>query len=201
MTDLAEVIDAISAVPHENGRRIIAIAGPPGSGKSTLAETLRGQIEGSCVVPMDGFHRANADLERHGLLARKGAPMTFDVAPFERMLASAADGDEVEFPIFDRVQDAVIPSGGAITARHHTVLVEGNYLLLDAAPWDRLHAIWDLRVLLHASPEELERRLIDRWLTHGLTLEDATARARANDLPNALLVGQQSITPDIVYTA
>jgi len=76
MTDLAQLERAISQVPLEKGRRIIAIVGPPASGKSTLAEHLAQRMQNARVLPMDGFHRDNADLDRHGLRARKGAPQT-----------------------------------------------------------------------------------------------------------------------------
>ena len=39
---------------------------------------------------------------------------------------------------------------------------------------------------------ELRRRLIDRWLTHGLGPEAARARAEGNDMPNAAVVAAES---------
>ncbi|MEO0402219.1 MAG: hypothetical protein AAF214_07570, partial [Pseudomonadota bacterium] len=64
MIPLPDIAAAILRVPVQNGRRIIAIAGAPASGKSTLAYDLNQQIAGSCVLPMDGFHRSNADLKQ-----------------------------------------------------------------------------------------------------------------------------------------
>lgn len=198
MTDHAALKAAILAVPLRQGRRIIAIAGPPASGKSTLAEELNQQIPGSCVLPMDGFHKDNAELEALGLLPRKGAPETFDVAGLQSLITAVAAGEAIEFPTFDRSNDRVVPAGGTITADHHTILVEGNYLLLNQAPWAALHQFWDLTVKLEVPYAELEKRLIARWLENGFDHAGATARAQENDLPNARRMQQHSVSADMV---
>ena len=60
---------------------MLGLVGPPGAGKSTLASALQAAWPGtSQVVPMDGFHLANVELQRLGRAGRKGAPDTFDVA-------------------------------------------------------------------------------------------------------------------------
>ena len=196
MSNHGDIIDEILKVPLCEGRRIIAIVGPPASGKSTLAAALQEQIAGSCVLPMDGFHLPNTTLEQRGLLARKGAPETFDVSGLKHLLQRVRKEQTIPFPTFDRAQDRSIPSGGRITPSHHTILVEGNYLLLDAPPWDGLHGFWDYSVLLQVDVPELERRLLARWLAHGHTTAQALARARQNDLPNAKVVLDQSIAAD-----
>ena len=45
--------------------------------------------------------------------------------------------------------------------------------------------------------EELRKRLIERWITQNLDVDDAIAKADANDLPNAELVINNSMTADI----
>ena len=44
---------------------------------------------------------------------------------------------------------------------------------------------------------ELERRLVDRWLLHGLGPDAARARATGNDIPNAQRVARRSAAADI----
>ena len=196
MTAHEDIVAAILKVPLTKGRRIVAIVGPPASGKSTLAAALQTQIPGSCVVPMDGFHLSNATLEKRGLLARKGAPETFDVEGFERLLKTIRSQETLPFPTFDRAQDRSIPEGGHIDATHHTVLVEGNYLLLDAPRWKALHQFWDYSILLKVGLKELERRLVARWLVHGHDKAAALERARQNDLPNASVMINLSVAAD-----
>ncbi|MDO7629820.1 MAG: NB-ARC domain-containing protein, partial [Loktanella sp.] len=86
LSSLTDHVDALASLIHEKraegGRLIVAIAGAPGSGKSTLAKEVARRISlQKCpciVVPMDGFHLDNAILEDLNLIARKGAPETFD---------------------------------------------------------------------------------------------------------------------------
>lgn len=197
MTDLAQLERAILQVPLEKGRRIIAIVGPPASGKSTLAEHLAQRMQSARVLPMDGFHRDNTDLDRHGLRARKGAPQTFDVAGFEKLLRAIRVKPNLAFPTFDRASDSVVQEGGHLSVADETILVEGNYLLLKTPPWTRINALWDLSIMLNVSPVELERRLVSRWLEHGHSAAEALARARGNDLPNALFMLENSAPADI----
>ena len=101
------------------------------------------------------------------------------------------------FPTFDRNADAVVPNGGVVTKDDHTILVEGNYLLLNVVPWSALSVEWDLSVMLEVPLAELERRLVARWCTHGYDAAGALARAQSNDLPNATFVQQHSVAPDL----
>ena len=192
--------DAILSVPIQQGRRIIAISGPPASGKSTLAEELQAEIHRYCVLPMDGFHYSNEDLEGAGILARKGAPETFDVTRFEAILQAVRTTSTVSFSTFDRSRDCVVPGGGIVNANDHTILVEGNYLLLDAAPWSRLLSLWDYTIMLDVPAATLEARLVQRWLDHGHNVADAQERVRSNDLPNALYTQRHSVKADQVIS-
>ncbi|MGB5864397.1 MAG: phosphoribulokinase [Sulfitobacter sp.] len=198
MIDLEGIVTKLNALPLHNGRRIIAIAGAPASGKSTLAHALHLQMSGSCVLPMDGFHRSNEDLEAHGLLSRKGAPETFDVVGFTAIIKAVRSQTAISVPTFDRTNDCVVSAGASIGAADTTVLVEGNYLLLDEAPWRDLAHLWDYSILLETPMEELQKRLVARWLTYGHEMEGATRRAEANDLPNARRMMQHALSADLV---
>ena len=200
MSDLKNLIDAIAAVPLRAGRRIIAIVGTPASGKSTLAETLSADIPNSCIVPTDGFHRDNDDLSRHGLMSRKGAPETFDVAGFLTIVRSLTKQGEVVFPTFDWGNDCVFVQGGKVLATDETILVERNYLLLDEAPWRDLAKFWDFSVFLDVPLEVLEARLVQRWLENGYDQDGAVARAQGNDIPNAKRTVQCTMKADHVVS-
>jgi pantothenate kinase len=198
LDDLETLVRARSAaVP----RLMVAIAGAPGAGKSTLAEALAARLGPmAAVVPMDGYHMDNAVLTARGLLARKGAPETFDVAGLARDLARlrAADEAEVLVPVFDRGADLARAAARAVAQSVPVVLVEGNYLLLQEAPWAGLARLFDLAVFLDVPEPELERRLVQRWLDHGLSPAAARARALGNDIPNARRVVRGSRPADVV---
>src|ERR1700759_1902750 len=67
------------ALAEAGGRRLLGITGAPGAGKATLAAAVVDALgERAVLVPMDGFHLANAELERLGRRERKGAVDTFD---------------------------------------------------------------------------------------------------------------------------
>ena len=188
----ARLADRVAALPATGARRLVAIAGPPGAGKSTLAEALTDELvargDKAVLLPMDGFHLDNRLLEPRGLLPRKGAPETFDYAGFAATLRRVRDEPSVILPVFDRTRDIAIAGAAEVAPETRIVVVEGNYLCLDEEPWRNLAPLWDMSFFVEVPVPELERRLIRRWLTYGLDLEAARARALSNDIPNAARV-------------
>lgn len=191
--DLTPGVNAVSGRIHAaleaHARVLVAVAGAPGAGKSTfaaeLARRLNAQGLASVIVPMDGFHLDNAVLDMRGLRRRKGAPETFDAAGFLHLVRRLAGAGEVIAPIFDRARDIAIAGAQVVPAAARVVVVEGNYLLFDESPWAALAPLWSLSVRIEVPLEELRRRLIQRWLDHGLSHAAARARAEGNDIPNA----------------
>jgi pantothenate kinase len=183
-------------------RIVVALAGPPGAGKSTLSERLLAALPAgeAALVPMDGFHFDNAVLDQMSLRARKGAPETFDCAGLITTLQRVrSDGEPVAVPVFDREADLARAAAAVIPAEARFVLVEGNYLLLDRAPWSALAPLFDLTIFIDVPMAELERRLLARWTDLGRSAETARAWVEGNDLPNARLVIESSHPADIIW--
>ena len=197
--------DIADHVARITPRRLIALAGPPAVGKSTIAETLVTTLlargDSAALVPMDGFHLDNATLDKRGLRARKGAPETFDLDAFAALIDALRGGNSVHVPGFDRAADAVVPDMHLIDEAVETLVIEGNYLLLDEPGWRALARHWDLSVYLSAPMATLTSRLTQRWLDDGLSTADATARAEANDVRNARRVAGARLPADLVLGA
>lgn len=193
---LAEMIRA-KAIAQGQGRFIAALAGPPGSGKSTTAEAVAHHLGKSArVVPMDGFHYDDRVLEARGLRSRKGAPNTFDVGGFLHLLTRLRSEDEVAIPVFDRTLEISRGSADIVGPEDRILIVEGNYLLLDEAPWNT--AQYDLTAFIDVPEAELDRRLLARWAHFGKTPEQARAWIDGNDMPNIRRVNAGSRAADVV---
>jgi pantothenate kinase len=211
------VLDRVHRLAAGPDRRILGIVGGPGAGKSTLAAAIAERAERShpgrvAVVGMDGWHLANSTLERLGRLERKGAPDTFDAAGFvaflERFRADTAA--TIWAPEYRRSVDGAGGAtgiveesiGGALEiAPEVTLLVtEGNYLLLDDAPWDRIRGLLDEAWFL--GPDEATRRgrLVARHEQVGRTHDEAVARADGSDAANAAVVARTAHRADVRVT-
>ena len=198
MVNLDELVSRIRALP---GRRVlVGICGAPGAGKSTLAAELVLALNDAVYVGMDGFHLAQAELERLGRTDRKGAPDTFDAAGYVNLLHRLrTPSDEVIYaPDFRR--DLEEPIAGAIPVLPdvRVVVTEGNYLLLPDGPWR------EVRVLLTETwflspPEETRRaRLLARHQAYGRTEAEARERTLGSDEHNAILINATATSADLI---
>ena len=202
---MEELCDAVLARLDLSGgsRRLVALSGAPGSGKSTLSEPLAAMLTErgvrSEVVPMDGFHLDNRLLEARGLMPRKGAPETFDLGGFKRLCHALRADDEVIYPLFDRSRDLAIAGAAHVGQDCSVAVIEGNYLLFDEPGWRDLADLWDVSIRLDVPLADLEARLVQRWLTHGLDQAAAEARARGNDLANAQRIASARLPADLAW--
>lgn len=207
--DVDLVCDLVESRMREGERTIVGIAGPPASGKSTLAEAVvqnlnRGSgqpVARASLLPMDGYHLDNRILESRGLLARKGAPESFNSAGFceaVRRLVSARR--ETFHPSFDRHLDLAVANAIAIHPDTPVVVVEGNYLLLNREPWASLRELFAVTVCVCPPMSTLRNRLLQRWSKHGLEPDTAMRKVTQNDLPNAVLVARESHQADLLLT-
>ncbi|SPF80420.1 nucleoside/nucleotide kinase family protein [Pseudoprimorskyibacter insulae] len=199
--DIAGLADVARGLLAGGGRQIMAIAGAPRSGKSTMVDRLAemlGAGDAVAILPMDGFHFDDAVLHQLGRRPWKGAPDTFDVGglrmTLERLRGDAED--PVAVPVFDRDLEISRGSARLIGGAARLILVEGNYLLLDRAPWSDLAPLFDVTVMIDVPEEELRRRLRGRWEGYGLTEEEIGFKLDENDLPNGRAVIHGSIAPD-----
>src|ERR1700752_2597707 len=83
----AAALARAEALAQAGRRSLLGLVGPPGAGKSAVALALLQALgDRAQVVPMDGFHLAQAELELIGRAVLKGAPDTFVSAGYVALL-------------------------------------------------------------------------------------------------------------------
>ncbi|WP_188836325.1 nucleoside/nucleotide kinase family protein [Flexivirga endophytica] len=190
----ATAVAALTEPARRGDRVVVGLTGPPATGKSTAAEVLaagcRERGLRTVVVPMDGFHLAQAVLDERGWAPVKGAPHTFDAAGYVELLARIRRERDrtVWAPSFDRSLEEPIAGAIEVSPAAQVVLTEGNYLLLPDEPWCELPGLLDA-IWYVETPDELRRdRLIARHRSYGRSLAEASERALGSDERNAEVV-------------
>ena len=186
-----------------SGRALLGLVGPPGCGKSTLAAALQAEFASVAqVVPMDGFHLANVELERLGRRGRKGAPDTFDASGYVallRRLLVQSDDEVVYAPEFRREIEEPIAGAIAVHARIQLVITEGNYLLLEDGPWAHVRELLDEVWYVDVPDEVRVHRLTKRHEQFGRSADEAAAWVANTDEPNARLIEASRARASFVF--
>jgi pantothenate kinase len=200
--ELAQLLAGLTSELPAGRRTLLGVTGAPGAGKSTLAAHLAqvARPAGVVVVPMDGFHLADAELDRRGLQDRKGAPETFDGWGYAALLARLRDrpDHDVLAPAFERDLEQPLAGAIAVSAAATVVVAEGNYLLLDDPPWRAVRA--ELDAVWHVVADDGARvsRLVARHEAFGKAPAAARAWVERVDEPNARLVEGAAGRADLV---
>ncbi|MER6775741.1 MULTISPECIES: nucleoside/nucleotide kinase family protein [unclassified Streptomyces] len=200
--EFTELEERARALAASGARRILGITGPPGAGKSTLAARLAQALgpERAVVVPMDGFHLAQAELERLGRADRKGAPDTFDAAGYAALLARLRTpaAAAVYAPAFDRSLEEPVAGSIPVAPSVRLVITEGNYLLYGAGEWAEVRALLDEVWFLAPDDALRVRRLVDRHVRHGKAPAHAEEWVARSDEANARLIASGRTRADLV---
>ena len=187
---------------------VIGIAGSVAVGKSTTARLLRELLAQSPahqrvqLVTTDGFLWPNDELERRGILDRKGFPESYDRKALLRFVIDVKSGvEKVDAPVYshltyDRTDDVVTVESPDI------VIIEGLNVLApakergDGSPGVAVSDYFDFSIYVDASSKDIRRWYVERFLSLRETafadpasyfhrysaLTDAEAEERAGEL-------------------
>jgi len=171
---------------RKEGRFLVGIAGPPGAGKSALAEALAEEFGNQAAwVPMDGFHFTNARLAALGLIARKGAPETFDRLAFELAVSELRKASApVRLPVYSRDLHEPVPDALTVEPETPIVILEGNYLFV----WPEVRAKLDLGIYLDCDEALARQDIIMRHQGGGFNAGAAERKYETNDRLNRATV-------------
>ncbi|GAA2075595.1 type I pantothenate kinase [Streptomyces albiaxialis] len=155
---------------------VIGIAGSVAVGKSTVARLLKAllarwpehpRVE---LVTTDGFLFPKAELERRGLMSRKGFPESYDRRALTRFVADVKAGKpEVTGPVYSHLIYDIVPDERLTVHRPDILIVEGLNVLQPALPGKdgrtRLAVAdyFDFSVYVDARTDDIERWYLDRF--------------------------------------
>ncbi|MFK4728644.1 type I pantothenate kinase [Agromyces mediolanus] len=152
---------------------VIGVAGSVAVGKSTIARLLREllarwehtpRVE---LVTTDGFLFPNAELERRGLMARKGFPESYDRRALLRFVSEVKAGAaEVRAPFYSHLAYDIVPDAQITVRRPDVLIVEGLNVLQPPGPGHRLAVsdLFDFTIYVDARTGDIARWYEERFL-------------------------------------
>lgn len=150
---------------------VIGVAGSVAVGKSTTARLLRDLLSrwpdtpSVELVTTDGFLLPNAELERRGLMQRKGFPESYDRRALLRFVSEVKSGvDEVRAPVYSHLAYDVTDE--EVVVRRPDVLIVEGLNVLQPPTNGRLAVsdLFDFTVYVDARTSDIERWYVERFL-------------------------------------
>lgn len=137
------------------------------------------------MIPMDGFHLPNSDLEARGWKLRKGAHFTYNADAYVELLNHYRSRSAIgSYPIYCRKVHEPVTSPEAVTQSTQVIVTEGQYLLRPDKPWVALADVLDECWWLDVTIEKARRWLMKRDTSVGRSAEEAKAKYLRNDQLN-----------------
>jgi len=157
---------------------VIGVAGSVAVGKSTTARVLRELLARwpdtprVDLVTTDGFLYPNAELERRGIMNRKGFPESYDRRALTRFLMKVKAGRAtVQAPVYSHLTYDIVPGEYQTVNRPDVLIVEGLNVLQPARPSAggrsnlAVSDFFDFSVYVDAKTQDVKSWYIDRFLS------------------------------------
>ncbi|MEO6511283.1 MAG: type I pantothenate kinase [Nocardioides sp.] len=156
---------------------VIGVAGSVAVGKSTTARVLQQLLAhwpahpNVELVTTDGFLLPTAELDRRGILERKGFPESYDRRALLRFLIAIKSGrDEVAAPVYSHLTYDVVPDEQVVVRHPDIVILEGLNVLQPARVREdgraglALSDFFDFSVYVDAATSDIRRWYVERFL-------------------------------------
>lgn len=181
---------------------VIGVAGSVAVGKSTTARVLQALLARwdshprVDLVTTDGFLHPTAELERRGIMHRKGFPESYDRRALLRFVTAVKSGaEDATAPMYSHQLYDIVP-GEFIHVRRPDILIVEGLNVLQTGPRLMVSDLFDFSVYVDARIEDIERWYVDRFLSmrttsfadpsshfhHYAGLSDVEARDRAEGI-------------------
>jgi type I pantothenate kinase len=153
---------------------VIGVAGSVAVGKSTIARLLREllarwddtpRVE---LVTTDGFLFPNSELEKRGLMHRKGFPESYDRRSLLKFVTNVKSGvPEVRAPFYSHLSYDIVPDAEIVVRKPDILIVEGLNVLQPPAPDTRLAVsdLFDFTIYVDARTSDIAGWYVDRFLS------------------------------------
>ena len=156
---------------------IIGVAGSVAVGKSTTSRILREMLARweshpkVQLITTDGFLYPNAELEKRGLMERKGFPESFDLAALRQFLTAVKSGaKDLTAPVYSHIAYDVLGDDEILVESPDILIVEGLNVLQPArlqeadAEIPFISDFFDFSIYIDAETPVIESWYIDRFL-------------------------------------
>jgi type I pantothenate kinase len=151
---------------------IIAVAGSVAVGKSTVSRLLMELMKRWDGIPnvelitTDGFLYPNAELEKRGLMNRKGFPESYDRKRLLQFVADVKSGkEEVSAPVYSHLSYDILEGERKVINSPDVLIVEGLNVLQPPAIGQEvaLSDYFDFSIYIDAEPADIEQWYLERF--------------------------------------
>jgi type I pantothenate kinase len=157
---------------HARTPFIIGVAGSVAVGKSTISRLLKLLMKRWAGIPnvelitTDGFLYPNAELERRGLMSKKGFPESYDRKALLQFVSDIKSGKQnVTAPVYSHLAYDIVPGEYVTVTTPDVLIVEGLTMLQPPSVGQEvaLSDFFDFTIYIDADPKNIEKWYLSRF--------------------------------------
>ena len=169
---LSSVTDTFLGAPPLPRPFVLGVAGSVAVGKSTIARVLEALLArwphhpAVELVTTDGFLYPNEELERRGIMERKGFPESYNRGALLDFVTRVKSGeDHLEIPVYSHIRYDIVHGESRVVSRPDILIVEGINVLQAGGSGAFVSDYFDFSIFVDADADDIKRWYIERFLT------------------------------------